>query len=286
MNLHQCHQENLNPDNNQYSNQHQHPHSYVYIRYERLIEVDSEKKNNLHSLKGRQYKSKSDFKRWTVREAKIRKYFKNCETGNVFSFTDLDIYKKKRKTILEDFSNHYWYLYMANELSLLSFVVDAREYKDISATMDSVKNKFKRKHYDVYGYVWQCDIGEINSNHYHILIAVASIQYNVVRDMFHSKAGIKFEFIRTKNGLQNYLKDKIFFVRETGRNFGRSIKFKTPKTIIPSTKSKLIKPFIYSRIIQATNKRIYTSVVPKRTKYFSNIFLTSTRSHNLIIESG
>lgn len=289
MNLHQCYKENLNPNNTQYSNQHQHPHSYVFVRYERLIEVDSEKKNNLQALRGRQYNHNSDVYRWRAREPRIRRYFKCCVTGRELSYTDLDTYLYKRKEALDNFSKRFWDSYKAKEISLVSFVVDAKAYRNSIAMMDSIKNKFKRKNYRIHSYIWLRDIGKVNSNHYHLLMAIDRVRGKVIRDLFRTKVGVKFQFFRTKNGLIKYLDCKKAFVGKTGRNFGRSIirKESSLKIVIPSITLKLnSKPFIYSRIIQATNKRIYTLVVPKRTKYFSNIFLTSTRSHNLIKQSG
>lgn len=158
-----------------------------------------------------------------------RKYFLNEDTGQIFSCTDIDIKKKNRLDKLKLFIDAYYDLYENNKLSISSTVVNVDDYK-VSEFLLFTKRKLLRHNIHILGYVSVVDSGSIkNKNHYHILIATTLISEEQLNDLMNDKDKKRFssEFLKTKNGMKEYLHKKAVFSITKGRSYSSSIRFKS-----------------------------------------------------------
>jgi hypothetical protein len=181
----------------------------------------------LECLLGRSYLSNKSGQ--IPQQAKYLIYYVNTTTGEICHSTDLAKRKYKRNKHADAFIQSYELSYSNKEISILSFVVNDSEYPSISKFFDMIGKKFKRKKIPKLGHFWVRDVGEIRfEKHYHILIAIPRIDAIMFRELFqgikHDK--YKVEFMKSKRGLRNYLKNKELFGAKGQRAYGRSKSFK------------------------------------------------------------
>jgi hypothetical protein len=158
-----------------------------------------------------------------------RKYFLNEDTGQIFSCTDIDIKKKNRLDKLKLFIDAYYDLYENNKLSISSTVVNVDDYK-VSEFLLFTKRKLLRHKIHILGYVNVLDSGSIkNKNHNHILIATTTISKEQLDTLMNDKNKERYssEFLKTKNGMKEYLHKKAIFSSTKGRSYSSSIRFKS-----------------------------------------------------------
>ncbi len=143
--------------------------------------------------------------------AKYKKTYLNSETGEIRSITDLQSKIFKRNQYLSQFFRKYSKCFCAKKISVLTAVVDEREYPSISKFVNTITRKLKRRGITRLGYVWVRDVGEIKfEKHFHILIATSRISSDTYHTLFHKKKHTNYdiECMKTKKGMLNYLKEK------------------------------------------------------------------------------
>jgi hypothetical protein len=165
---------------------------------------------------------------------KYRKTFFDPETSSVWSVTDLDLKKQKRTCALIDFRDTYSRLYALNRISLFTIIVSQKHYPTIKKFLNTITNKFKRKGIAKLGHVWVRDIGNIKfDKHFHILIATEIVSRETFQGMFNIKKHNKYEieFIKTPEGIVNYLKSKELYASKRERTYQKSREFSKPKAL-------------------------------------------------------
>ncbi len=215
----------------------------------------------------------------------------NIKTGKSFWGNDLQNKKNKKNRILEDFKQAYWDFYKEGLLTITSCVVNAEEYKSVSAFIDIKKRLLKKHNIKVLGYVSVLDIGKkLLKPHYHILFATTTMSAEQVFKFLNDKGKEKYsaELLQTKNGMQKYLnKKELYSKNKKGRCYTRSRKFESllsikinQKTKIKkSTKSK-IKTLAKLSDIFNNNRKII-----KQSKTVKLMFNSPIKNKELIVQS-
>jgi len=164
-------------------------------------------------------------------KAKYRKHFANMETGEIRSVTDLDSRRYKRNGCISQFMECYKRVFQRQKISILAFVVDQNEFNSISTFLNSIGKKLKRRNIQKLGYIWIRDVGEIKfEKHFHLLIATSRITPELFHELFVKKKHSCYdvEFMKTSEGLYNYLRKKDLYGTRNQRSYGKSIEFKKP----------------------------------------------------------
>ena len=196
-----------------------------------------------------------------------RKYFLNEDTGQIFSCTDIDIKKKNRLDKLKLFIDAYYDLYENNKLSISSTVVNVDDYK-VSEFLLFTKRKLLRHKIHILGYVNVLDSGSIkNKNHNHILIATTTISKEQLDTLMNDKNKERFssEFLKTKNGMKEYLHKKAVFSITKGRSYSSSIRFKSLEELKQDELKKKMKRVENKRIsLEENSIKLKQSVLKNR----------------------
>ena len=218
-------------------------------------------------------------------------FFRDNETGKRFQTNDLELKKKRKSEILEDFKQAYWDFYEAGLLTVTSCVVNAEDYKSVSEFIDNKKRLLKKHNIKVLGYVSVLDIGDIlQKPHYHILFATTIMSEKQVVKFLNDKGKKRYsaELLETKNGMNKYLnKKELFSKNKKGRCYTRSRKFESllsikinQKTKVKkSTKSK-IKTLAKLSDIFNNNRKII-----KQSKTVKLMFNSPIKNKELIVQN-
>lgn len=168
----------------------------------------------------------------TPRKATYKKHLVNTATGEYFCDTDLESKKRKRNKMLKKFKDTYAYSFKKQQISILSFVIDEKDYETPSKFLNNLNKRLKKLNIQRYGYVWVRDVGEKRAvPHYHILVATSRISPADFKKLCSTR-GAKFEvqFAETKTGLTAYLMEKEIFGKENQKTFGKSEIYLKPKS--------------------------------------------------------
>ena len=227
-----------------------------------------------------------------------RKYFLNTDTGQIFSCTDIDIKKKNRLNKLKLFIDAYYDLYENNELSIISTVVNVDDYK-VSDFLNFTKRKLIRHNIHILGYVSVVDSGTIkNKNHNHILIATTTISTEQLDTLMNDKNKERFssEFLKTKNGMKEYLHKKAVFSITKGRSYSSSIRFKSLEELKQDELKKKMKRVENKRIsLEENSFKLKQSVIKNRKENpevrvvkieMKNTILNNTQILNKLTSKG
>lgn len=169
----------------------------------------------------------SDNSGQTPRTAKSLKTFLHKQSGVLHSSTDLDILKWRRNKMIKTFVDTYDRLYKNKKITILSYVVNEKDYSIVSKFLNTISAKLRRKHHTKLGYFWVRDVGNLEFEpHFHVIMATSRISKDDFNSMFLKKSQkFKLEFQKTKTGLKKYLSDKEVFGKKSQRSFGRSKSF-------------------------------------------------------------
>lgn len=165
-------------------------------------------------------------------QARYLKRFANIFSGELIEVTDLHCKKVKRDVALNLFIEKYGSVYKSKDMTILSLVVNSSKYDTIATFNASFNKKLKRKGIKRLGYVWVRDIGEIKfEKHFHVLIATSRISPAMFRGLFRKKKDDKYdvEFLKTKNGMKEYIKKKELYAAFKQRSYGKSRRFLSHK---------------------------------------------------------
>ncbi len=167
------------------------------------------------------------------RIATIIKTFASNETGALFSTTDLDIKKCKRKHVFNQFFDTYISLYLKKNVTILTGVFNLNKYPNIGSFISDFKKKLKRKNIEIYGYIWCRDFEEKKwREHVHVYIATSIITPKEMKDLFSKKKHTDYNFCFPKKTLKaaiEYLKNKELYAPRRMRTFSKSQNFLKPK---------------------------------------------------------
>jgi hypothetical protein len=219
---------------------------------------------------------------------RCRKYFLNKDTGQIFSCTDIDIKKKNRLDKLNLFNDAYYDLYENNKLSIISTVVNVDDYK-VSEFLLFTKRKLLRHKIHILGYVNVLDSGSIkNKNHNHILIATTSISEEQLNDLMNDKDKKRFssEFLKTKNGMKEYLHKKSIFNKTKGRSYSSSVRFKSLEELKQEVLKKKIKRVENKRKSIDKNSKNLKQSISKNLKENNEIKVVKLELKNTIISNS
>lgn len=157
------------------------------------------------------------------------KHFRDTNTGNEVTFTDVDSIKFERNKIISRFFSQY------SNKNCYQFFEFGIPYK-VSQTVTPIVQKIKRRcvsgGLDLLAYIWVYDVGEENfGEHFHLVVAtnrIVSVEYpNALKISYHKK-DIHGAFVRNAKRLENYLKKKQVFERGyRKRLYGKSNNIKT-----------------------------------------------------------
>lgn len=204
-------------------------------------------------------------------------FFRDNETGKRFQTNDLELKKKRKSEILEDFKQAYWDSYKEGLLTITSCVVNADGYKSISEFIDNKKRLLKKNNIKVLGYVSVLDMGEILFEpHYHILLATTLMKEEQILKFLNDKGKKRYsaELLKTKNGMNKYLnKKELFSKNKKGRCYTKSRKF---ESILSTEIKKQSKPIISVKSKINTIKKLYNIFDNNRQiiKQFKTVKLT------------
>ena len=166
------------------------------------------------------------------------KTFVNKNTGEVFYSNDIKKKKHLRNNHLDGFVQKYYNSYRKKKLTILSMVVDD-EYGTITKFMDTFSKRLKQKGVLKLGYVWLRDVGaEKFKRHYHLLFAATFMEKSLYKQLLKDKdvKGYDVEYLKTKNGMRDYLKKKEIYAEKSERSFGKSRHFLTIKDVLSKQK--------------------------------------------------
>jgi len=172
---------------------------------------------------------------WGVRQQIPKKQIvlKNLVTGQVFTTTDLDMRKHKRRKRLALFKNFYIDAFVHKRVSVFLVVAEINKYKSAKIIIDLLKEKMNQYHVRVLGYYWQRDVGEVKFElHFHIIFVVERISgVTAKRMMSNKRVGFyKMVLCFSLNKFKRYLETKEIYGAHRQRSFGVSQMFKLPKT--------------------------------------------------------
>ena len=156
------------------------------------------------------------------------KHFRDTNTGNEVTFTDVDHIKYKRNKIITRFFNQYS---NKNYYQLFEFGIPYQVAESVSPIIQKIKRRCKNEGLIVYGYLWVYDVGEENfGEHFHLVIATNRIitpKYPDALKISYHKKQIHGDFVRNAKRFENYLKKKQVFERGyRKRYYGKSINIK------------------------------------------------------------
>ena len=157
--------------------------------------------------------------------------FINVETGEMFTTTDLDIKKDKRKKALIVFQETYNRLLQLKCITIMLIVVPVENCRTVGEFMKEFKEKITRIKIEIFGYYWQRDIGEIIfEKHFHIMVAVTRIIASSFRTLMKNKKpnSYKVELCNSISGFKDYLKEKEIYAPYKHRAFGKSQQYRKP----------------------------------------------------------
>jgi hypothetical protein len=163
---------------------------------------------------------------------RYKKTFVNIETAQISEVTDLEIKINKRNNCFKLFFQTYTKHFVKKSLSILTVVVNQDEYEAISKFINTITRKLKRKGIDRLGYIWVRDIGDkIFEKHFHIIIATTRINKDLFKELFCKKkhSHYEVEFMGTRTGMLEYIKEKKLYAAKKQRSYGRSIHFPIKK---------------------------------------------------------
>ena len=176
-----------------------------------------------------------------VRKPIYSSVFQNDNDGSFFELDDVQIMRYKRNKALcvffETYSNKEKY-------QLFEFGLPYLVSENMSVIIRKLKRKCNSINNKLLGYVWVYDVGEENFGaHYHLIIATMKIndyKYPNALKLDFKGSKIHGNFVKKDEAFKNYLTGKCLYDRGyRKRLYGRSINFKTIRTIINESKDYL-----------------------------------------------
>lgn len=179
---------------------------------------------------------------WTSRKPRQLLIFNDLITGERRAVTDLQRAKNKREGILRNYFETYWESYLAGNVTMVSAVVDADEYKDVSMVIRCLKKRLLSRNAELLGYVCCRDKGDkCQRNHFHLHFAAKNLDLDGVKLLYttdHSSA----QTLETKYGMLSYLSDKELIGPFRKNAYTRSRVFKAPNlSDMPKSEVRLYK---------------------------------------------
>ena len=176
-----------------------------------------------------------------VRKPIYSSVFQNDNDGSFFELDDVQIMRHKRNKALFMFFDTY-----ANKekYQLFEFGLPCLVSENMSVIIRKLKRKCNSINNKLLGYVWVYDVGEENFGaHYHLIIATMKIndyKYPIALKLDFKGSKIHGNFVKKDEAFKNYLTGKCLYDRGyRKRLYGRSINFKTIRTIINESKDYL-----------------------------------------------
>ena len=176
-----------------------------------------------------------------VRKPIYSSVFQNDNDGSFFELDDVQIMRHKRNKALFMFFDTY-----ANKekYQLFEFGLPCLVSENMSVIIRKLKRKCNSINNKLLGYVWVYDVGEENFGaHYHLIIATMKIndyKYPNALKLDFKGSKIHGNFVKKDEAFKNYLTGKCLYDRGYRKRFyGRSINFKTIRTIINESKDYL-----------------------------------------------
>ena len=176
-----------------------------------------------------------------VRKPIYSSVFQNDNDGSFFELDDVQIMRHKRNKALFMFFDTY-----ANKekYQLFEFGLPCLVSENMSVIIRKLKRKCNSINNKLLGYVWVYDVGEENFGaHYHLIIATMKIndyKYPNALKLDFKGSRIHGNFVKKDEAFKNYLTGKCLYDRGyRKRLYGRSINFKTIRTIINESKDYL-----------------------------------------------
>ena len=176
-----------------------------------------------------------------VRKPIYSSVFQNDNDGSFFELDDVQIMRYKRNKALCIFFDTY-----ANKekYQLFEFGLPCLVSENMSVIIRKLKRKCNSINNKLLGYVWVYDVGEENFGaHYHLIIATMKIndyKYPNALKLDFKGSKIHGNFVKKDEAFKNYLTGKCLYDRGyRKRLYGRSINFKTIRTIINESKDYL-----------------------------------------------
>jgi hypothetical protein len=176
-----------------------------------------------------------------VRKPIYSSVFQNDNDGSFFELDDVQIMRYKRNKALCMFFDTY-----ANKekYQLFEFGLPCLVSENMSVIIRKLKRKCNSINNKLLGYVWVYDVGEENFGaHYHLIIATMKIndyKYPNALKLDFKGSKIHGNFVKKDEAFKNYLTGKCLYDRGyRKRLYGRSINFKTIRTIINESKDYL-----------------------------------------------
>ena len=182
-------------------------------------------------LEGSDYSNNSGY---TPNIPKYEKTYIEDATSEIIITTDLAERIYNRNCNLRRFFNKYRSLtFITKTVTVLGAIIDQIHYPTIDNFIKNLKRMLERKEIQVLGYVWQRDVGDNRfEKHYHLLIATTRMDLkistqielygNINPDRF------RIELMKTKGGMQKYLRKKEIFSARYQKGFSKSQCFKSP----------------------------------------------------------
>ena len=176
-----------------------------------------------------------------VRKPIYSSVFQNDNDGSFFELDDVQIMRHKRNNALFMYFDTY-----ANKekYQLFEFGLPCLVSENMSVIIRKLKRKCNSINNKLLGYVWVYDVGEENFGaHYHLIIATMKIndyKYPNALKLDFKGSKIHGNFVKKDEAFKNYLTGKCLYDRGyRKRLYGRSINFKTIRTIINESKDYL-----------------------------------------------
>ena len=176
-----------------------------------------------------------------VRKPIYSSVFQNDNDGSFFELDDVQIMRYKRNKALFMFFDTY-----ANKekYQLFEFGLPCLVSENMSVIIKKLKRKCNSINNKLLGYVWVYDVGEENFGaHYHLIIATMKIndyKYPNALKLDFKGSKIHGNFVKKDEAFKNYLTGKCLYDRGyRKRLYGRSMNFKTIRTIINESKDYL-----------------------------------------------
>lgn len=157
--------------------------------------------------------------------------FVDDETGELFTTTDLEIKKHKRKKALTLFQEKYERFLKKKSVTIMLIVFPVENYRTVGEFIKGLKDKFGRRKIDTYGYYWQRDVGDVLFEmHFHIMLAVSRIDASAFKEMMKNKKPLNYKVVlcNSLERYKNYLKKKEIYAPHKCRAYGRSEEYRTP----------------------------------------------------------
>lgn len=171
---------------------------------------------------------------YTPNIPKYEKTYIEDATSEIIITTDLAERIYNRNCNLNRFFNKYRSLtFKTKTVTVLCAIIDQVHCPKIDNYIKNLKRMLERKEIQVLGYVWQRDVGDNRfEKHYHLLIATTRMDLKISTqiELYGSINPDRFriELMKTKGGMQKYLRKKEIFSARYQKGFSKSQCFKSP----------------------------------------------------------